>query len=197
MTHAQRLFLIPALLFAHSALARITGDTYFDDKTGFSISKIRGWEFSNKKKSYGLQLKEDKMTSPDSDTLVTLSKEMGDGFLGVPPSVGVQILKIRTGSDLLKWLNDEMERQKEHDKYFVQASAPMPMTIGGKKGASTAYVNSTAIKGQEVHVYHALYVVAAGSKVYLIHMNCNEAISNLNVEAFSKIAGTIKTSQDD
>ncbi len=188
--------LVFGLLFSTLALARITGDTYFDDKTGFSISKISGWEFVTDKKSYGLQLKDGKMTSPDSDTLVTMVKKMGDGFFGVPPTVGVQVLKVKPGADLVKWLDEEMKRQKEHDNVFQQATAPLMMTIGGRKGASTAYVNSTVIKGQQVHVYHALYVVPAGNKVYLVHMNCNEAIANVTSEAFSKIAGTIQTEQE-
>lgn len=192
----MRLLLLSVLIFSSLVDARITGDTYFDDKTGFSISKIPGWDFVTDKKSYGLQLKDGKMTSADADTLVTIAKKMGDGFVGVPPSVGVQVLKVKPGADLVQWLEDEMAKQKEHDKVFQQATAPMMMTIGGKKGASTAYVNSTIIKGQEVQVYHALYAVPAGQRVYLIHMNCNDSIANVTVEAFSKIAGTIQTEQD-
>lgn len=177
-----------------SAFARTTGDTFFDGNSGFSISKPADWEFVREKKSYGLQLKDGKMTAPEPGTIVTFAKSMGDKFFGVPPTVGVRHLNaVKPGADLTKWLEGELKSQATHDKYFVPASTAIMTTIDGKKGARAAYVNGTVIKGQEVRVYHVLYVVPAGGKVYLIHMNCNEGLSSQYLEVFSKIAGSIGT----
>ena len=113
-----------------SAFARTTGDTFFDGKSGFSISKPADWEFVREKKSYGLQLKDGKMTAPEPGTIVTFAKSMGDKFFGVPPTVGVRYLNsVKPGADLAKWLEGELKSQATHDKYFVPASTAITTTI--------------------------------------------------------------------
>ncbi|MGZ3722317.1 MAG: hypothetical protein ACXVA9_05275 [Bdellovibrionales bacterium] len=186
------LFAAPSLFICEPANCRISGDTFYDGKTGFAISKPADWEFVKIQKNSGIQLKNNQVTPVEDGLLVSFTKNMGDKFTGVPPTAGVKILNnVKAGSDLVQWVEGELHRQATHDKYFFPGSAAISTPIDGKSGARASYVNSTIFKGNEVRVYHILYVVPVGRKVYLIHMNCNEELENKFVGVFSEIAGSI------
>lgn len=179
------------LFIGVQVFAGISGNTFTDPKLKFSIDKPADWEFAKESKSFGIELKSG-MSSAETGILVSFSKRMGEGFFGIKPSVGVTAPMIKPGVDLSAWLNDELNRQRAHDQYFVQVSGPILTTIETEHDAARiAFINSTTIDGQQVRVYHAVYLVRSGKRVILINMNCNENLANDYADTFAKIAGSI------
>lgn len=184
--------MLVTLLICQSVFADISGNTFRDPKSGFAISKPSDWVFVTHPKTHGIALKGNGLTAAENGLIITFTKDMGDGFFGVKPSVGIKQLTVAPKSSLLQWLEGEMKSQAFHDKQFVSASSPVETKIeGGRAGARAAFTNSTIIEGREVVVYHAVYVVASGDKVFLINMDCNDDLANKFVDIFAEIAGTI------
>jgi hypothetical protein len=187
------MWLITMLVFiAGSAAADISKNTFRDPKSGFSISKPSSWEFVNNAKTFGVQLKNDRFASNANDLIVTFRKAMGPRFSGVSPVVGVSILSdVKPSANLVRWLDDELKRQSDQDKFFVPGGTAFASDFDNAKGARASYISSTVINGVDVRVYHVLYLVASGKKVFLINMNCSEEIEYDFVGAFADIAGSV------
>jgi hypothetical protein len=193
-----KIVLFLALMFSQAGFAKIVGNKFSDVDSGFAISKPADWEFVATPKGHGLKLKDNSVMKPGITPIVTFAKILDKSFTGVRPTVGVDRRTLPKKMSPVEWLKGEVQRQATHDKYYVPASGAIETVIDEvPNGARAAWVNSIEVQGREQRVYHAVYVVPSRGKIYLINMNCSDALMTQYIDQFAKIAESIEAKLPD
>jgi hypothetical protein len=187
------MLLFTALIWSALSHAEFVGDKFKDPDAEFSITKPADWEFVKSPKGKPIKLTDDSLHHIPSKAIAAFAKNVGKDFFGIKPTVSIERLALPKKMTPLDWLTDEVKRQAGRSKYYQPASPAQLTTIDQvNDGARAAFVNTTVIQGREVRVYHVIYLVPSGGKVFLVNMNCSEGLASQYVEAFGKIADSME-----